>query len=96
VVTCTHLMRRRGRAASVRCRPRSGRFAVVLPQHPAQSLPARDFARRTAHFFPRLYQPVVESLMVSLLVIMNQEIGLSGLQRSLPEEDHAFQALLLD
>jgi hypothetical protein len=34
--------------------------------------------------------------MVSLLVIMNQEIGLSGLQRSLPEEDHAFQALLLD
>jgi hypothetical protein len=58
---------------------RSG-SSVVVTQHPTQSFPARHITGGTAHFFARLYQLVVESLMVSLLMIMNREIGHSVLQ----------------
>jgi len=70
-------------------------LSVVVTQHPTQSFPTRHMAGATAHFLTRLYQLVVESLVVSLLMIMNQEIGHGVLQRSVPEEDHALEALLL-
>jgi hypothetical protein len=69
-------------------------LSVVVTQDPTQSFPARHGTVVTAHFFARLYQLVVESLMVSLLMIMSKEFGYSVLQRFLSEENHAFEAVL--
>jgi hypothetical protein len=79
-VSCTRLMLRCvvlrhfwiGRSGSL--------LSVVIPKHPAQSFPACHVTGNTAHFITRLYQLVVESLMVSLLMIMSQEISHSILQ----------------
>ena len=79
-VSCTHLMLRCvvlrhfwiGRSGSL--------LSVVIPQHPAQSFPACHVTGDTAHFIARLYQLVVESLMVSLFMIMSKEISHSILQ----------------
>jgi hypothetical protein len=79
-VSCTHLVLRClvlrhfwiGRSGSL--------LSVVIPQHPAQSFPARHVTGDTAHFIARLYKLVVESLMVSLLMIMGKEISHSILQ----------------
>jgi len=60
---------------------RSGSLlSVVIPKHPAQSFRACHVTGDTAHFIARLYQLVVESLMVSLLMIMSKEISHSILQ----------------
>jgi hypothetical protein len=49
-------------------------------QHPTQSFPACHVTDATTHFVARLYQLVVEFLMVSLLMIMSKEISHSILQ----------------
>ena len=45
---------------------------------------------------PGSISPLSSAWCFALFVIMAQEAGHSGLQRSFPEKDHAFQALLLD
>src|SRR5262245_7513850 len=47
----------------------SGCATVVVPQHAAETLVARDLAGSAGHFIARFDQPVVQPLMVSLLVI---------------------------
>ena len=95
-VTSTHVLGRRARAASVICRIRSGRIAVIVPQHSAESLPAPHLTGRAAHFLPRFNQPVAKPLMVALRMKVIQEFSHGHLQRSLPEEDHTLDAFLLD
>ena len=55
-------------------------MSVGITQHPTQSFPACHVTGDTAHFVARLYPLVVESLMVSLLMIMSKEISHSILQ----------------
>jgi hypothetical protein len=52
--------------------------------------------RGAAHFFPRLNQAAAEPLVVSPCMKMSQETDSGQLQGSLPEEDHALQALVLN
>ena len=75
---------------------KSGRFAVVVPQHSAQSLPAHHFTRRAANFFAGLYQPVAEPLMVTLCMKMEDEFSNGFEQSRFPEEDQPMEALVLD
>jgi hypothetical protein len=79
-VSCTHLMLRCVVLGHFWISRSGSLFSVVIPQHPAQSFAACRFTGGTAHFIARLYQLVVESLMVSLLMIMSKEICRSILQ----------------
>ena len=70
----------------------SGSAAIVVPQHAAQSLAARDLAGCAPHFVAWFDEPIVKPLMVSFSVIMGNEF-LSGVtQRSVTEENHAVKA----
>jgi hypothetical protein len=70
----------------------SASAAVVVPQHAAQSLAARDLAGCAPHFVAWFDEPIVKPLMVSFSVIMGNEF-LSGVtQRSVTEENHAVKA----
>jgi hypothetical protein len=55
-------------------RRNSCRSTMVVPQHTAQSLAPRDLAGGAAHFVARFNQLVVEPLVVSLSVIMDQKL----------------------
>ena len=44
----------------------SGRSTIVVPQHTAQSLAARDVVSGAVHFVAGFDQPVVDPLVVSL------------------------------
>jgi hypothetical protein len=70
-------MKGRDTAAAVRCKNRSGRFAV-LSQHAAEPLAARYLTGGGAHFLARLDQSVIEPLVIALCVIMSQETNHGG------------------
>src|SRR5579872_1093994 len=53
--------------------PRSGGLPMIVVQHPAQPLAAPDCSTITSMGFIRNDQPVAETLMVSLAVIMRDE-----------------------
>jgi hypothetical protein len=78
MVSCMHLMMRRDTAAAVRCKSRSGRFAVVVSQHAAKPLAARYLTGSGAHFLARLNQSVIEPLVIALCVIMGHETNHGG------------------
>ena len=58
----------------------SSSTSIVVAEHPPESLSAAQLTRRTLHFFPRLDQTIVQTLMVSLSVIMFAE-RLDGLTK---------------
>jgi hypothetical protein len=62
---------------------------VVVPQHAAQSLAARNLAGCASHFVAWLDELIVKPLMVSFRVIMGNEISSGVTQRSVTEKDHA-------
>src|SRR5947209_2576697 len=70
----------------------SRRGAVVIVQHPAQTLAAPDRSTLISMAFIRRDQPVAETLVVSLAMIMRNELVNPFSQRALTEEDHALQA----
>ena len=72
---------------------KSGGFAVVL-QHAAQTITSGDLTLALAYPGTGLDQPVLEPLVISLRMIVGQELTHGVLQRSLPEEDHPLQAFL--
>ena len=59
--------------------------AVVIPQHAAESLTARDLAGCAAHFVAWFDEPIVKPLMVSFRVIMGNEFMSGITQRSVAE-----------
>ena len=72
----------------------SGSAAVVVPQHAAQSLTARDLAGCATQFVARFDDAVVKPLMVSFGMIMGNEF-LSGVaQGSVTEENHSVKTFL--
>jgi hypothetical protein len=74
-VACAHLMMRCVVLRYFWIGRSGGLLSVVIPQHPTQSFPACHVTGDAVHFIARLYQLVVESLMVSLLMIMSKEIS---------------------
>ena len=67
---------------------------MVIPQHAAQSLTARDLAGCATQFVARFDDAVVKPLMFSFSMIMGNEF-LSGItERPVTEENHAVKALL--
>jgi len=50
----------------------SGRLAMVIPQHPAQTLAASDPALYLPDFFARLQDPVGHALVIPLTVAMGE------------------------
>jgi hypothetical protein len=65
----------RSREPVVMRRRSSGCFAVVVPEHSAQSLPAHHFTRRAPNFFPGLNQPVAEPLVIMIRVKVEDEFS---------------------
>ena len=63
--------------------------AVIIVQHAAQPLAAPDRSMMTIMGFIRDDQPVAETLVVSLEMIMRDEFVNSFTQRALTEEDDA-------
>ena len=74
----------------------SRRGAPVIVQHAAQPLAALDCSTMTSMAFIRHDQPVAETLVVSLAMIMRNELVNPFAQRALTEEDHALQAGFLE
>ena len=70
-----------------------GCSSVVVPQHPAQAAATFDRADGAAHLVTWLDQPIVESLVVPLGVIVALEFHDRIPQALLSEEDHPLQAL---
>ena len=50
-------------------------ITVVVLQHSAQSFATLDLTDNLAHAFFRIDQPVVETLMVALFVVVRYEFG---------------------
>src|SRR5262245_10465608 len=75
---------------------KSGRSAVVVFQHPAQSFPALDNAGAAVRNRIREDQSVAEALMVALCVVMGYEVLNSCPEGFLPKQDQPFQTGLLD
>ena len=67
----------------------SGGLPIIVVQHPAQPLAAPDRSTITTMGFIRDDQPVAETLVVSLAMIMRDEFVNPFAQRALAEEDHA-------
>jgi hypothetical protein len=76
-------------------RVNSGRATVVVLQHAAETLVARDLAVSAGHFIARFDQPVVEPLVVSLFVIMDEEFTNGVPQSHFTEENHSVQTFVL-
>ena len=74
----------------------SRRGAVVIVQHSAQPLAAQHCSRMTRLAFIWHDQPVAETLVVSLAVIVRREFVDRLPQRAFTEEDHPVQAGFLD
>ncbi len=89
-------MPRRGTAPGVAMNRQSGRSSVVVAQHPTQSFPACKIASRAACLFPRFYQTIAQSLVVSLAVVVEDEFLHSSQQSRLAEEDQPMQAFVFD
>ena len=70
--------------------------AVIIVQHAAQPLAAPDPSTIPSMGFVRGDQPVAETLVVSLAMIMHYEFVNSFVQRALPEQDDALQTGFLD
>ena len=83
---------------------RFGRFVVgelchvtiIVSQHPAESLAAFDLRGNLPDFVSGIDDLVFEPLVISLGVIMLQELVDSIVKRLLAEEDHSFQAFGFD
>ena len=75
---------------------RSGRLAVVMVQHAAQALMALDGPRRSQMASLRADDPVRQTLVVPLGVVVLHKVLNCRPQRRLSEEDHPVQAGLLD
>jgi hypothetical protein len=75
---------------------KSSRFAVVVPQNATESFAACYLTGYASDFLNRIDQSVVKRLVIALCVIMGQKSDNGGIQRFLPEKDHALQALLFD
>jgi hypothetical protein len=73
---------------------RSG--AVVVPQHATKPFTANDLAGRLSDAIVRLDDLVVQRLMVSLRVIMLQELVNCVAKHVLAEEDQSRKAFVLD
>jgi len=85
-----------GMVPSIRCQPRSSRFAVVVPQDATESLAASDLTGCTSDFLTQVDQSIVEPPGDCVLRdLMDHKSDNGRMQRSLPEKDHALQALLL-
>src|SRR5215831_20289337 len=70
--------------------------AIVVVQHPAQTLTAQYRSASICVRPLRQDQPVADSLVVSLVMIMQNELLDPFAQRLFPEPDHPFQTRLLD
>ena len=69
---------------------------MVVPQQTAESLVALDLTILPANFITRRDDLVVESLVISLSVIMFQELADGGAKHLLAEEYHFQETLFLD
>jgi len=69
---------------------------VIIVQHATQALTAPDRSTIPSMGFVRDDQPVVETLVVSLAMIMHYEFVNSFALRSLTEQDDALQTGFLD
>ncbi len=69
---------------------------MVVAKQTTESLVALDFTILPANFITRCDDLVVEALMVSLSVIMFQELADSGAKHLLTEEDQFQETLFLD
>ena len=78
------------------CLPPSGRLTIVVIQHSAQPLAAADGSNATDACVILYDQPVAQSLVVALpMIVLNDFV--EGLpQGTFPEQDHPFQAGLFD
>ena len=74
----------------------SRRFPMVIPQQAANPFAALDLALCPANFLTWINQLIAQSLMVSLGVIMFQELADSGAKHLLAEENHFQETLSLD
>jgi hypothetical protein len=84
-----------GQKIHLRCPAPSRRFAMVITQEPAQSLAALHRPLTTNVRIPREQQDVALPLVISLSVEMLDIFAQRPSQRTLTEEHHLGQALLL-
>ena len=66
---------------------KSGGLTVVISQHATESLAALDLTGCAADCVACLNHPVVEPLVISLRMKMDEELTNGVSQRSFPEED---------
>ena len=74
------------------CCPRSGRFAVVIPQQAAETFPTLYVAEGTPHLVTGHEDPIAHPLVITFVVIMGEEFSNRVAERVLPEENHPLQA----
>ena len=74
----------------------SGSVAVIIVQHAAQSIPAPDGAAARCKVWVGCNQPVSESRVVPLPMVMSQKLMHRFPQRALAEQDQTLYAGLLD
>jgi len=70
--------------------------ATVETKHSADPLGAPDGVRARFGSAIRLYQPIIEPLMIPLPVIVSSELATRFRRRPFAEEDHPIEALVLD
>src|SRR6266404_1616085 len=66
---------------------------MIETEHASESLAASNGSRDPPHPRSTLQQPVADSLMVSLAMIMHHVLGERVLKRGPSEEDHAIKTL---
>lgn len=66
---------------------------MIIPKHPTEPFAASDIAFRIGGFVDRFDQLIVETLMVSLRVIVGEIFADRVSQLLLIEKDHPIQAL---
>ena len=69
---------------------------MVETQHPAEPLDALDRADCRCRTIAGLDQPIVDSLVISLPVIMRGVLASSSPKRPFSEEDHPIETFILD
>jgi hypothetical protein len=74
---------------------RSRGDAVVIFQHPTQTLATADFALPLPRHATGINEPVVQALMIALAVIVSQKRVCGILQRGLAKEDDSIEACRL-
>jgi hypothetical protein len=70
--------------------------STIEVQHPAESLMPLHPWPLHRHCGSGLEQPVLDTLVIALHVIVSNELANSTAQRGLPDEDHPIQAFLFD